>query len=496
MGKTKHFKKGYTPQQSRERIERDEKRKRDCETIVNNLNSCMTIPQSLSMHRNPSVMKNIERIKRDLQQNGFALRDYFNNDCPIQDQLKFVAAQKYLYKINLSQCIDMTLSHIANSEQCKLFYRLKKNQCMHTILGISSSTLSSLLRNYIKRPSKYISTIFNGRVSFILWMHATFTNSLFIDAYNPAIFPNNYIICYDCLVTFWSNSSYYHSFLKYSDLPICDLHNNLMSVLVNYPVQSGSFPKTRPPDTDESLKKVLSAKEFVYRLVIITDLWHKFLAHPQFMRYFLFNNITIFASFIKYWDNTQSVCHSYHMHVKIMVENLANDRLKKHLESTLYYHKYIMYEYMDISCIFYSMIKQMKKKHILGENGMIGNFLNHMQTMIGSFSRTNNYFQCVLNLIWGELMKQYKRYNVNINQFLALKLVLLPTNCNTVKHIRQTILIQMHKRVVCGNKKCNNKSKKCSMKLCSRCKLVYYCHKSCQKVHWKYYHRYNCTALS
>eukprot|EP01084_Bolivina_argentea_P088623 160005_1 len=34
------------------------------------------------------------------------------------------------------------------------------------------------------------------------------------------------------------------------------------------------------------------------------------------------------------------------------------------------------------------------------------------------------------------------------------------------------------------------------LKMCRKCRMVYYCSKKCQKIHWKQKHRYNCRQFS
>eukprot|EP01084_Bolivina_argentea_P054940 100758_1 len=408
----------------------------NCQDMLDNINHYMLAAKTktISMIKNPSIMKNMKKIKHTFEQNGVPLRDYFivapdqqnREDMWIQRGLKFVAMQKYVYKKNSPKCIQMIFDHISNRAKCKIFNQLNYSQCLHDILGISSVKLALLLNKYIQSPSKYMlkhlrNTIFDDNVSFLKWMMRTFTDSLFVNAKyeNLALFPNNYGICCDCLATFWCNSSYYQSFLKHSELfDIGKLFDSVPSILRNcFPVHV----------TKQQLQKLSDVRDDVFRIVMITDLWHKFLAHPQFMKHFLFNNINIFAVFIKYWSSMRTANYSYHLYVKVMVTKIfcppKTNLSDKLYQAWLHYYEYILNEYVDISCIFYSMIRYMKQKHIMRENGMIGHLLNNIQTLIGTFNVENDYFQCVLNLIWKGLVKKYKKYNINIEQFMVKKLV-------------------------------------------------------------------------
>ena len=48
---------------------------------------------------------------------------------------------------------------------------------------------------------------------------------------------------------------------------------------------------------------------------------------------------------------------------------------------------------------------------------------------------------------------------------------------------------------ICGNKKCK-KIQDLNLKICKKCKLIYYCSRYCQKIDWKYKHRKFCDELS
>jgi len=81
--------------------------------------------------------------------------------------------------------------------------------------------------------------------------------------------------------------------------------------------------------------------------------------------------------------------------------------------------------------------------------------------------------------------QQLKQYHRDINRFLKKGSKVVPfKKYQTPK--------------ICRNSKCdknNFDNQRLNLKLCARCKSVYYCSRECQKIDWNRFHRLHCDLL-
>ena len=63
--------------------------------------------------------------------------------------------------------------------------------------------------------------------------------------------------------------------------------------------------------------------------------------------------------------------------------------------------------------------------------------------------------------------------------------------------MRNSLLLDLRETVTCGYEGCSTKQdvSKRIFKICSGCKIAYYCSSKCQKKAWKAHHRQTCSAL-
>eukprot|EP01084_Bolivina_argentea_P119683 212192_1 len=88
--------------------------------------------------------------------------------------------------------------------------------------------------------------------------------------------------------------------------------------------------------------------------------------------------------------------------------------------------------------------------------------------------------------VWNEFLHQCTRVEIpNNNQgIINLRSIKQRLKCSKVKK-------------GCHNHKCSyNLGVDGKIKVCSKCRVSYYCSRSCQKKHWKYIHRVQCKLLA
>lgn len=90
------------------------------------------------------------------------------------------------------------------------------------------------------------------------------------------------------------------------------------------------------------------------------------------------------------------------------------------------------------------------------------------------------------------MSRKFEKYKANIDDFIK-------SNPSKFKELQFINEYKKNKQIICRNVKCKkNKSQNTStkFKLCSKCKIVYYCSKACQKRDWNNYHRMYCHLMA
>jgi len=99
-----------------------------------------------------------------------------------------------------------------------------------------------------------------------------------------------------------------------------------------------------------------------------------------------------------------------------------------------------------------------------------------------------------------------KNFHKNILHF-HMRLAAFMMNFDGTNSINGSITISQKCKIIskkykifsriklCANINCKQKDDDCKFKICKQCKLVYYCSKHCQKIHWKNTHKKNCKKL-
>eukprot|EP01084_Bolivina_argentea_P279956 478684_1 len=267
-------------------------------------------------------------------------------------------------------------------------------------------------------------------------------------------------VCVDqCMVTFWLNKSVYHQFLS---------HPNGINIMS------------------------------------ISTLWHRFLMYPQFIKHYFAKNINIFKSFaeiwmvlvqhivglniqaheLKYGDN--KVCFKP---PSFSFEETFNEGEKRHLMQTL----------VDLTSFFSHSIKYLQQYHL--EMKHMIKVLNVIHDVLAFRRVIEPLIRAVFYCTWNVLYAKYKRYDLIISDYLDHGFLFLP---GTEKIKSEQIImfnpigdkirwnVKCGNFVNCGTKWFNVNLESTFMKLCGRCKLIYYCSRKCQKWHWKYSHRLYC----
>eukprot|EP01084_Bolivina_argentea_P187485 322934_1 len=241
-----------------------------------------------------------------------------------------------------------------------------------------------------------------------------------------------------------------------------------------------------------NIERVLKNMKKFFILVEITDVWHRLMLYPQFIRYHLFKNMELFKIFLKYWHAMRAVDFLVPtLPVPVPVPGAEIFGLVER------YLKYLLVKYNDISYCFYSMMNHLKKKHL--KYKYLGLYISTIQDKIGlqRVVEDSNYL-CLLNLIWKKLASKYAQYNMNMSKYVPKNLICLPVDDYDDKSLDDVIRKKLKLGIKCGNFiECQNKGVSVgnNMKLCSNCKMVYYCNKHCQKKHWKYFHRFVCHKI-
>lgn len=87
---------------------------------------------------------------------------------------------------------------------------------------------------------------------------------------------------------------------------------------------------------------------------------------------------------------------------------------------------------------------------------------------------------------------QMKQLEINVNKYIEQH----PESLRSLDFITK---IKNGMIKVCGNHRCNhskrNQYKLIKWKICKGCKMIYYCRKKCQKIHWKNHHNKQCSKL-
>eukprot|EP01084_Bolivina_argentea_P187486 322935_1 len=228
--------------------------------------------------------------------------------------------------------------------------------------------------------------------------------------------------------------------------------------------------------------------------------------HPQFIKQYLFKNMKLFKIFLKYWNSMSEIDSNANFDGMLMKQlgykgiNVDNIWYLKIFSG---FKKYLADKYIDITYCFYSMMEYLRRKHL--KQKYLGRYIGIIESKIGNKNISDNdKYQCILNLIWKKLALKYKEYNINMEQMVSMKLILLPTNFNCKFNNGLDIDYKIRKKIIrrikCGNYgKCKKTMSKMriheKMKLCSQCKMTYYCCRKCQKYHWKHVHSFCCVKL-
>ena len=94
---------------------------------------------------------------------------------------------------------------------------------------------------------------------------------------------------------------------------------------------------------------------------------------------------------------------------------------------------------------------------------------------------------------WVTNIKPYfKPYNINIDE--CFKWTVLESNIQCFME-NKVYKLKILRRNIRNNRKCNNcKTRLKTLYKCKRCRRVRYCTKKCQKISWKYCHRFECHS--
>merc|ERR1711971_669076 len=130
----------------------------------------------------------------------------------------------------------------------------------------------------------------------------------------------------------------------------------------------------------------------LFVLVEITDIWHRFMLHPQFIRYHLFRNMKLFKIFLKYWHSMRAIDivtkRSFHGFNPFQSGADLFELIRKYLQ-------YLLNKYNDISYCFYSMMKHLKTRHL--KKKYLGKYINTIEAKIGGTNVcSDDNYQCLL----------------------------------------------------------------------------------------------------
>lgn len=176
------------------------------------------------------------------------------------------------------------------------------------------------------------------------------------------------------------------------------------------------------------------------------------------------------------------------------------------LEHVLYAYRSGFLKYLSYAMTVYYH-RNISRKSVIKK--FVGNIIIRFDTI----NRANHHFEdnFFLNrLILDHLDKKeyqfrkrkkkinYQNYKHHVNHLTTYVPKILQKKIDSIKQLYFMTNPKNEMIKICGNSKCiktkrNEKSRK--FKICSRCKVIYYCCRRCQKYDWNYNHRLKCMIL-
>ena len=321
-------------------------------------------------------------------------------------------------------------------------------------------------------------------------------------------------VCYDCIIKFFSCTVVVEKFIEDSlgfGFNTVYLQQDLLAAMTEGLLQLMPMPAPLAASlspNDGVIKHMLSRNEAspdqdmctvkrrIFLIAKVTDLWHRFMMHPQFIRYHLFKSKRMFRAFLAFWHSMRAVQINISLVGKTLVDRIQSRQqgFPFRCDTNYKFLKCLSDKLNDISYCFYASLRYLRPKH-LGQRGM-GEYIYRIMFKIGSWAANEDYYQCMLNLMWTQLCKKYAEYHLDIADCCNDRVVYIPINQYDDENMNKEIRKMLHRLLKCANPQCGRGGNALeTVKLCSRCKVTAYCSRSCQKLHWKHSHGDICTAL-
>lgn len=432
----------------------------------------------------------------DAEENERQLRE-FCTPWRVAGSIFVFVAEKYPKSIKTMQNYFFNKNTVGMDTCNFLNDKSEYNECIHLSAAFDSSSAIyvTLLIETLCDPDTF--TCISMVDYYILFVTSygnpngsPFTDTDF-DEFDSIDCGNNKRLCTDCLLFFWTNQEIVDKFMYYTKKYTLQYAELAHAMFVNI-----------MPDELSDVSDTKYDRCDVYRMVLLVEIWHKFIMHPQFVRYFLLheNNNQLYLIFTQFWYGLRSIT---------WILPTFFEALQKAYKSPMnqfYVIDGIISRFTDMAGCLFAFMPKFESYHLIGHECLCSH-LNPFHTQIAMINIVGDedYALCILSLFWMAMLGRLKQLNIDFRcamkyypQDVPLMLPIQYDACGfEYVTIQNQFRQQLKSRMIhCQNHDCRRRLINKQRKLCKQCKFVYYCSRKCQKADWKQLHRFQCKMLT